>query len=111
MAEEARNKPRYKISLNDSVDDEHVIQATPVLDFDLFGELIGIEILNYKFVTGLKNLSFEHTNKGIVRISFDEQADALYLKILNERSSDQETANGNIIVDSRGKLIRLEVIG
>ena len=88
------------------------VQATFVLDFNSEDEVIGIEIINLRNIAGPNALAgydwdSEKSNKE-VHVSYDEDADAFYLSLSGDRSLKQGVVDGNLVLDSEGRVIRME---
>jgi len=79
-----------------------------VLDFDLLGALVGIEVIGVREYVGLEGIRM--LKASLARLpatmftSYDETADALTLDVTRERSSDQKPADGTFLFDPRGDL-------
>lgn len=88
------------------------IQTTFALDFNSENEVIGVEIINLRNIAGPNALAgydwdSEKSNKGI-RVSYDEDADAFYVSLSNDRSFKQGVVDGTLVLDSEGCVIRIE---
>ena len=92
--------------------DEKLIEM--VLDFDQFGEIVGVEIINLLFHVGKNGLGIiSHVipNKGIgLRYSYDEENDSFFLKLRPGRSHDQIEVEGAALLDENGQILCLNVV-
>jgi uncharacterized protein YuzE len=83
-----------------------------VLDFDGMGQLIGIEILNLKDHAGSACLARLSEDIRIypepISFSYDDEADAFYLRIRDGRSIDQQPVMGRVELDSAGHIVGFE---
>jgi uncharacterized protein YuzE len=79
-----------------------------VLDFDQFGEVIGIEILDLMFNAGkgclLGIAQCVPTEGDGVRYSYDEDSDSFYLRVTAGNSLDQKTVDGQLSLDAEGRI-------
>ena len=109
-------KPRYSrvagelnINLIDSSFSIELVEA--VIDVDDFGEVIGVEILGLlarhpgvaNQVQKLEGLA------GEVILTFDPDADALYLRFRNGRSLDQLVKRAAVLLGPDGDLVKVVV--
>jgi uncharacterized protein YuzE len=88
------------------------IKTEFVLDLNPFPQVIGIEILNLKLITGencLKQIkkNIKKTGDGL-RYSYDEETDSFYLQLVNEDSKDQLSVDGVLGIDSEGSIVYFE---
>ena len=71
-----------------------------VLDFDQFGQLIGIEIINLKFYCGEVRLKLIEQsiekNAGKLRYTYDVECDAFYLRLNEGTSTNQKAVEGTV---------------
>ena len=109
-----RNVDRLIVNLCPSlVEQSKSINLECVLDFNEYGEVIGIEIIDLKYYAGDKVLDGRKwasiNKKEGVRISYDEESDAFYLSISDEKSVEQRSVNGKLILDKKGYMVKLEV--
>lgn len=74
-----------------------------VLDIDRFGEVIGIEILDLMADAGEGCLQF--IQESGASYSYDEEADAFYLRLNEGVSLDQKVVQGKLLVDKEGQII------
>ena len=91
---------------------ERSVETTFALDLNTEGGVIGIEIINLKYVAGPNVLAgydwdFEKSKEGI-HVSYDEDADAFYITLSSDRSVEQGVVEGKLVLDSGGRIIRLE---
>jgi uncharacterized protein YuzE len=79
-----------------------------VLDFNQFGEVIGIEILDLAFNAGkgcmLRIAQCVPTEGDGVRYSYDEDSDSFYLRVTAGNSLDQKTVDGQLSFDAEGRI-------
>jgi len=106
------SKNRLVIKFGSPSDQSRIIKVGFVIDFDLNGNVLGIEIINLKYYAGgnvLEGIDPElFGSKAKVRISYDEDVDALYLSLSNGRSTDQITVDGRVVLDEKGHLVAIE---
>ncbi|MBL6955033.1 MAG: hypothetical protein ISR50_20560 [Alphaproteobacteria bacterium] len=79
------------------------------MDFDLFHEIIGIEILNLKHIAG------EHCLDQIEQVidssgqnlssTYDPDSDSFYLQISDELSTEQQAVDGLLIINNIGNIL------
>ena len=85
-----------------------------VLDFDQFGEIIGVEIINLLLHVGENGLGIISNvipNDGTgIRYSYDRECDSFYLKIKSDRSVDQIEVEGLALLDKDGQIFCLNVV-
>jgi uncharacterized protein YuzE len=87
------------------------IEIPLVVDFDLNGDVIGIEALNLCFYAGRSiqgKGDRSGSESGRIRLTYDDEVDALYLRIDDGRSLRQRRVNGNLLIDADGRLIAIE---
>lgn len=84
-----------------------VIPVRVVLDFDRFGTITGIEIINLRHVAGKNALPPEGGSLAgePVRFTYDAEADAAYLSLEDERSTDQRSVDGWLEIGADGHLV------
>jgi uncharacterized protein YuzE len=74
-----------------------------VLDIDRFGEVIGIEIMDLVAHAGEHCLQvIQNSNTSY---SYNEDADAFYLRLNEGASLDQKVVDGKLLVDKGGQII------
>lgn len=78
-----------------------------VLDLDDFGEVLGIEVLDFQGQIGAKPPPYD-SSKGLPDWSYDEEMDAFYASFIERYSPKQEVRQGSAFVDSDGSVVRLE---
>jgi uncharacterized protein YuzE len=78
-----------------------------VLDLDDFGEILGIEVLDFNRQIGVKPSPYD-SSKGMPRWSYDKEIDALYVRFIDRRSPRQEVREGSAFVDPQGSVVCLE---
>jgi uncharacterized protein YuzE len=81
-----------------------------VLDFDELGEVSGIEIINLAVQTSLGSHRLAKKAAGsntILKCSYDDESDSLYLRLKTTRSIDQKALQGSIIVDRDGQILAM----
>lgn len=89
----------------------HGFEVPVILDFDLLGALVGIEIIGIRDSVGVKEASMlKSALSGLpkaISSSYDEKADAFYLAVSGERSGDQRAADGTFIFEPDGGLLAI----
>ncbi|PIE01343.1 MAG: hypothetical protein CSA81_12230 [Acidobacteria bacterium] len=80
-----------------------------VIDFNGYGDVVGLEILNLRLETGASFLnkirdSFDRTTKSI-SYSYDKESDSFYLKLAEDASSAQRAVDGLLLLNSTGEII------
>ncbi len=84
-----------------------------VLDFDQFGDVLGVEILNLKDQAGSSCLDVvEEVLKGSVtalRYSYDDEVDAFYLRMSEGQSVDQKAVDGVLVLNDKGQIASLRI--
>ena len=87
------------------------VEIPLVLDLDLYGQVIGIEVLNFCSYGGVNTLAdFDRsklTSAGM-RLSYDEEVDAFSLKIDDGRSLKQRAVTGKLFLDANGRMTSIE---
>jgi hypothetical protein len=96
----------------DSLVDEKIkmIPVEVICDFNLYKELIGIEILNFTCFAGkdaLQNLGVLIANPKEPRIRLTVPGDTFYFDIKNDRSLDQLAVNGSLALSEMGCLVSI----
>ena len=79
------------------------------LDFNLNGKIIGLEILGLKASAGenaSRPLQNDLEGNG-VRVAYDNEADALAAHVASDDSSDQESVDGWVELDSDARLVAI----
>lgn len=82
-----------------------------VLDLDLYNEVVGIEALNCRSFGGpniLADFDYSALVRVGMRLSYDEEVDALALKIDEGRSIRQRSVKGRLLLDSDGRITAIE---
>ena len=84
-----------------------VVPVRIVLDFDRLGAVIGIEIISLRHFAGENALpSARGSLTGEpVRFTYDAEADAAYLSLEDERSTDQRSVDGWLEIGADGHLL------
>lgn len=104
-----KNNCELLIEFTPGITRKKVVQIKMILDFDKFGEPIGIEILDLKAIAGaniLGNLGHVFNNgTSQITINYDQEVDAFGLKLNESSSLDQHAVWGKMILDSNGHLI------
>lgn len=89
------------------------VSVRVVLDFDQFGEVIGIEILNLKDQVGKRCLDVVEKaledSAGDLHHSYDDEVDAFYLRMSEGRSIDQKAVDGILVLNERGQMVGLRI--
>jgi hypothetical protein len=96
----------------DSLDDEgtKMIPVEIICDFNLYKDLIGIEILNFTCFAGrdaFRNLGVLIANPKEPRIRLTVPGDNFYFDIKNDRSLDQLAVNGHLVLSEPGYLVSI----
>ena len=103
----------FAIQLKPDLSDTRSVTVRFVLDFDGFGDILGIEILNLKDQLGMECLSsFEAdiaNHPRSLRYLYDEGSDALSLFIREGRSLSQRAVDGHVMLDNKGHIIGFKV--
>ena len=79
-----------------------------VLDLTYLGEIIGIEILGLSLQLNGGHV-LKSTGSGFPRWSYDDEVDALYIRITEGPGQVQATVFGRASLDASGGLIALEI--
>lgn len=79
-----------------------------VVDLTRLGEVVGVEVLDLKRQLAVPVVEAPESDGG-VRWSYDDEIDALYLRITNERGQVQKTAKAEAKLDSLGRLVELSI--
>lgn len=102
-----KNNDKFIIELSPLLEGEHETKNIEfILDLDMYGNIIGVEIIDIKIHAGpnvLKECDSTHIN-----FSYDNDSDVFYLKLSEGRSTDQMSIVGQLILNQNGSLIRLE---
>ena len=91
---------------------EKTVPVRTVLDVDPEGQVIGVEIINFRHQTGCK---VKRPHKRIldlesgIRFTYDPSDDLLYIRLGGEKSVQQPTVEALVTMDSQNRLLRLEV--
>ena len=108
-----REDERLEVAFSSSDARLSCINVRFVLDFDQFGEVIGIEILNLKDQAGSRCLDkVEDVLKDSVRglhHSYDDAVDAFYLRMSEERSIDQKAVDGVLVLNGKRQIVSFRV--
>jgi uncharacterized protein YuzE len=82
-----------------------------VIDYENDGTLLGVEILGLLAdCGGLEDPGPEELQRaGLISVSIDPDADALYLRVRNGRAANQAVRQTVVIVDDRRRLCRVHV--
>ena len=83
------------------------INIPVVVDFNLFDEIVGIEILNMKLLTNPKILNFLDSIN--LQYSYDIDNDAFYLKIKNDKSIDQKSTQAKLLLNEENQMIAIDI--
>ena len=103
----------YLIRFSESIETAKGIFVRCILDLDQFQNVIGVEILGLRRIVGQDCLEFidqliQSPNE-LYRISYDAESDSFYLKLAKERSFDQKSVDGEILVGENGQVVALKV--
>lgn len=84
-----------------------------VVDHEGDGTLLGVEILGLLLDSkGLEDPNAEELQRaGLLSVSIDHDADALYLRVRNGRATHQTVRQTVVIIDNRHRLCRVHVSG
>ena len=99
----ARELGAIEVLLNDSEKSISELPIEFVLDIDKFGEIIGVEIMDLVADAGEGCLQFIQNSSAT--FSYDEEADAFYLRLDEGTSLDQKVVEGKLLVDKEGQII------
>lgn len=89
-----------------------VIEVPVALDLDQYGEVIGVESINFRHFAGpnvLAGFDFRKAEQSGIRMNYDEETDALTLTLENGRSLRQCSACARVFIDSKGAMVKLDV--
>jgi len=91
--------------------ESRVLKSWFVFDYNQYQEIIGLEIINLKLISGNRCLEklyecFLGPQK-YFKCSYDSETDSFYLTLSNDRSLDQKEVEGNIILDGDGHIVAL----
>jgi uncharacterized protein YuzE len=79
-----------------------------VHDFNLYGEMVGIEIVNLKYVAGASVLNgLEHLKN---KFKYFDETDVFYFAFINDRSSDQMPSECKLILNDKEQLLEIETL-
>jgi hypothetical protein len=87
------------------------VREKVIVDFDLDGGLLGIEIIGYSYVAGkpVERSDFDHLSKAGWRISFDPEADAVTIEVDYGDNAGQRSVDAFFCFSADGALIGLEL--
>ncbi len=100
-----------KIIFDEKHEDKNTItikNIEVVVDFDAKKEVIGIEIINLKYQTGIEEIASLKDETTGRSMSYDEECDAIYIKLINEYSTDQKVVCAEIKCTNK-KLISIKI--
>ena len=102
---------RISISFKSTGDVEHKRQVECILDFNLYGDIIGIEIINLKYELGKSCLKYIESLEGSRRPNFgyDKDCDTFYLHLREDTSSDSKAIMGDVILNKEMQIIGFEL--
>ena len=83
------------------------INIPVVVDFNLFDEIVGIEILNMRLLTNPKILNFLDSIN--LQYSYDIDNDVFYLKIKNDKSIDQKSTQAKLLLNEENQMIAIDI--
>lgn len=99
----------FEFSLLDgSVRDFAVVQLNSVVDIGENQEIVGIEILDFRFFTKelhLDYLAISHQKN----LSYDNGCDAFYCNVTEKRSLEQKNALCTLTISEEGMIIKIAV--
>jgi uncharacterized protein YuzE len=91
-----------------------VLSSECVVDMSSGGQIIGFELINASIWADVSSIdtvtAVASEPLPVLRWSYDPDADVLYVKMANERSSFQEVRLCNIVRSTAGRLIRVDVV-
>jgi len=93
---------RFAVKLGSPLRD---LQIECVLDLDESGRLLGVELLTLVLPLGLPGTEFQLLSSSIdprLDVSYDEDSDALYLKLADGRSREQRAVLATLRTDAEG---------
>lgn len=102
---------RYIVELRPSQGAEREVEVGFVVDLDLQGHVVGIEILDLKRQAGERVIErLEADLRGAPAMSFtcDRVNDAFYFALWNSSKSDSRPTDGVIVLDGDGHILRIE---
>ncbi|MDP2394669.1 MAG: hypothetical protein Q8Q45_08630 [Methylococcaceae bacterium] len=100
------------IDIREQEVDIQCIQCDYVLDLNNASDITGIEYVDYcNFLDGasIRRIRQECEGKTFEKISLDTDSGAIYIKINDERSSDQLVVSGTMCKSSDGQIISVHV--
>lgn len=80
-----------------------------VLDLNAEDEIIGLEIIDLKYLTGIKNIKEFSDVERKMSLIYDDSCDALSLWLVKESSKNQESHKVSVITDSGANLRAIEI--
>jgi uncharacterized protein YuzE len=95
----------------DELASQMTIDIPLILDLDLNNDVIGIEALSFCSYGGssaLVDFDYSALEPVNMRLSYDEEVDALALRIDDGRSITQRSVKGKLLLDSIGRMIGIE---
>lgn len=98
---------------NTALEPDRDVSVEGVLDFDGMGNVIGVEIIDFRFLVGeqvLAGFAMGSTNfSDGTKFRYDEEADAFYLSLMEGKSLDQRVEECRVLLDRCGRFTGLEV--
>lgn len=79
-----------------------------VVDWDAFGGVVGLEILGLRSQVGDLDLP-DAIGDTLPRWAYDEEMDALYVRLTGDTASIQASASGIATFDKGGRLLSIEL--
>lgn len=79
-----------------------------VIDLTAFDEVVGVEILDFRRQLGTSSLP-AYAGSDLPRWSYDQEADAFYLRLMNQVASVQRSIRGTAVMDETGRLTQLVI--
>ncbi len=102
---------KYIVELRPSQGAEREVEAGFVVDLDLQGHVVGIEILDLKRQAGervIERLEADLGRAPAMSFSYDRAHDAFYLTLWKSPKSDSRPTDGVIVLDGDGHVLRIE---
>jgi uncharacterized protein YuzE len=79
-----------------------------VVDLTYLGQVVGIEVLDFQRQLG-EGVTVPRADFGPLKWSYDNEMDALYIRIGQDRGQIQESANATVGLDLTQHVVRLEI--
>lgn len=102
------DRDKFSLRMSQPVDTDIFIETDFVLDFAGDFSLIGLEIVNLKNVTNFNDILLSNCSD-VVKVSYDDESDAFYMKLSELRSVDQKVNKGVIILDKDRNVVGFKI--